>query len=260
MCLLSCTSTTSTTVRFREVPARNLPLSVKESQFECWSAKSRKVHSRPRFFPRTFSSSFQLSLLSKPENKENRKSWKVCEFKPANTQFCYMFDPESNDEIWAISLSEPGSKGTWFNFFSWFDRGKQHQLGVLGMLNFKCPTHLATKQFSSPVTRNSATMGWSPNTWHAMPLVKISTETRNLGLLLKQTTHGPLEIHFVDSGLCFLDINQYFTSSIFKYYSQSLQIIYTLFSSMKRISFVEQFPTYRFMIEMNIISLASISL
>lgn len=75
---------------------------------------------------------------------------KICKFKPANTQLCYMFDPESNDEIWAISFSKPRSKGPRFNFFSWFNRGKQHQLGVLGMLNFKCPTHLATKHFSSP--------------------------------------------------------------------------------------------------------------
>ena len=70
MCLLSCTSTTSTTVRFREVPARNLPLSVRESQFECWSAKSRKVHSRPRFFRGLFRQAFNFPYFQNLKTKK----------------------------------------------------------------------------------------------------------------------------------------------------------------------------------------------
>lgn len=74
-----------------------------------------------------------------------------------------------------------------------------------------------------------------PMTCMATTTVKMSyPETGTIGWTPseKKTYHDPLEIHYVDSGLCFLDHKLIIISNYLQVkYSQSLQIIYTLFST-----------------------------
>lgn len=103
---------------------------------------------------------------------------------------------------------------------------------------------LQQNTFLHPVSPNSATSRCgkhTPNPWHAWRHDCENLVSRNLETWTpseKKTYYDPLEIHYVDSGLCFLDINQYLFQISSSYYSQSLQIIYTLFSTIFKNFFI----------------------